>query len=217
RDELKLIQINIVNEEMKELSLENIILRSMRVYNNNIIIENSDITSLFMKYDIKNAILSRLDFAGFDPVKEFSNTFFFKEGDLIIIDNKLVFTTTYMPFIYILDVENKKLNKFFAFDESNVKKPRQVNLGGDQIATLPPESNFYTPAIIKAPGYTNRVILLSEGKGREQNYSYDHLYEFDLENGNITTAYQFHLNISSIVSNDAYIYIKSNDEAAIYK
>lgn len=215
--EPKVIQISLKNEELKESRLDNVIVRSLRKYNGDIIIENNDITNLFVKYDVQNKTIDRLDFNGFDPITEFSNTPFFKEGDFTLIGNRMIFTTTYMPHIYILDLENKNIGNYFAFDEANVKAPRQVNIGGGQVAIIPPESNFYTTKIIKKPGYDNKAFILTEGEGKEKVYTYNNLYEIDLIQGNISGTLPFHSSISSAVSNDEFVFIYTGDYFKLYK
>jgi len=214
--EPKLIQIDFKKDEMKELRLEKLTVRDLSVYKEDIIVKNNDLTNLFARYSSTEHKESYINFKNFDSLNEFSN-FFFKEGDFSVHGDKLLFTTTYLPYIYVFNLEKEELIDKIAFDVPDVEQPRQVDMGNGDVATLPPESNFKTREIAGVPGYSNKAVIVTEGEGENKKYSYYGLYEYDLEGKKFTNRYPFKFEIRSVVSNDEYIFISSYDDLNIYK
>jgi len=216
RKEPKLIQIDFKKDGMKELRLEKLIVRDLSIYKSDIIIKNSVIANLFVRFNLKENMHSFINFKNFDSLNEFSN-FFFKEGDFSVHGDKLFFTTTYLPYIYVFNLKTEELIDKIAFDVPDVEQPRQVDMGNGDVATLPPESNFKTKEIAGVPGYSNKAVIVTEGKGENKKYSYYGLYEYDLKEKRFTNRYPFNFEIRSVVSNDEYIFFSSYDDLNIYK
>jgi len=216
REELKIIEINIKNDKMKELRLEKTFVRDMSVYNNKILIENDELINLFAQYNIQKEEESFVKFSGFNPIKEFSHLFF-KEGDFSIKGDNLYFVTTYLPFIYVFNLENQVLKEKIKFDISEVKKPRKLSLGNGDVAELPPESNFKIKEITAIPSNNKKVLIIIEGKGATRRYSFQNIYEYDLVKKKFSTVYPYHTEIRSIVSNDKHVFVNSFNDLAIYK
>jgi len=217
RDNLKYLKLNLKSREMSENkynfsgTTHPPIIYSAVSGGDNIIATDIQVPSHFvMEWNPENQNVTHYEMGDIDNKEEFPNPFF-KESILTVSGNHLLAATNYAPYIYVFDIDKKRLIKRTEIGELETKQSKRMSFGG-RTAVAPPDVSAYQTDIAAIPNSSNRVLVLKKGEDRGRSFSDTYIYEFDYMTGELMNEYPVGFAAEEIfwVGNDLYLYKEEN-------